>query len=207
MIKRIASIIGDHFKKTLIIYLNVLETKSLISIKTSIKESAIIRGINIQSDILPDIVTELSQQGIIPIVFIDEAQDLYPKDDQPIKNMDKISITDEIQLIINYNDALTFVTGSSVRLASFAHKNVPFLFMNDYPDLNNSRLQTFSLYPILDQQEFKFICDNLNVKYENLHDFYARNGGRIGDLQGKNSSKITLNLLKDDRLLFSTLPV
>jgi hypothetical protein len=207
LIKKTATIIGDNFKNILVTYLDVQVTKASISIALSIKKSAEKRNINIKSDNLPDIVTELEKNKIFPLIFIDEAQDLYPQENQTIKNLDKISIVDEIQSIINYNDILIFVTGSSVRLASYAHKTFEFPFMNDYQNLNNSRIQTFSLYPILKKDEFQIVCDLLKIKYSDIHELYSKNGGRIGDLEGNNKSQINIMLFNDERLIFTVIQI
>jgi hypothetical protein len=214
LIKKIASTLGENLDGLVVIYLSVSETYFSISILDVIAEAVTIRKLPLTIEdakaSLINIVESITINGKRLVLFVDEAQDLYPAMEQVIFDVDidqrKINILNEIHAICSYNQTLTFVTGSSVRLSNFAYERISFPFMGKYPNLNDSRLPCFHLYPILIKEEFQRCLATLQLT-TNVVEWYKKCGGSIGGLV---STKITSKLKKTfviDELFFTTLQI
>ena len=109
------------------------------------------------------------------------------------------------------DDIIFFVTGSSVRLSSYAYKRIEYPFSNDYQNLNSSRIKSLNLYPILKKNEFMNCIESLKKlkKLPNEIDeieLYKYSGGSIGFLISEEKSEIKTEMITDE-LLFTILQI
>jgi hypothetical protein len=209
LIKKIAAILGECLDDLVVVYLNVAETNFSISILDAIIETCITKKLPLDSDSkakneLGTITTFIQNCGKRLLLFVDEAQELYPSMNETIKiesSQARIDITHEISQICNHSDTLTYVTGSSVRLSLLAYKHIWFPFMADYPNLNHSRLSCFHLFPIMKRDEFQNCLKTLEISEQNDYEVYKKCGGSIGMLVSQKARPVLKKEFVTEELL------